>query len=188
MILVLKDNDSIWVAHDLVNQCHPGINMDDLTCDDNVNSWRCKDIPNCIMAMDVNYPNTLDGVKYGHKKEWFEPLNIGNLAMNSKKKIQECLDEYDYKAERGFWSLVIAKEDVAYVISPSDVSRVCDFSIVGDTSDEDNLYGAMMLYKDMAPVDRIVASFRMFNKVTHSNVFPIVIRNTLTEENMIIKG
>ena len=187
MILILKDNNSIWVAHDLIDQCYPGMHIDDMTCDENVNSWKCKDIPNCIMAMYINYPNTLDGVKYGYKKEWFEPLNISNLALNSKKKIQECLDEYGYKAERGFWGFVFAKDDVAYVISSNDIYRVCDFSIVGEINDEDVLYGAMMLYKDKAPVDRIVESFRMHEKISGTHLFPLVIRNTMTEERMVIE-
>ena len=50
----------------------------------------------------------------------------------------------------------------------------------------DTAYGAMMYYKDLPPVERIVQTFRTLEKMRCTKHFPVVIMNTMTKDRIVI--
>ena len=185
MTIVLKDNKSVWMA---VGAAGVAINVhnDDLIHEDNLNLWRVPNVQNGLMSSARAGGIDIDRIRYQRHLGLSEKLTHRNLLLKTVPKLKHIFEECDMMDGKESWqTLLVAKGNKAFVIHPTfTCCEIEDFDVRGNG--EDTALGAMMYYKDLPPVERIVQTFRTLEKMKRTKHFPVVIMNTMTKDRIVI--
>ena len=185
MTITLKDDKSVWVAVGAAGVLI-GSHVDDLIDEDNLNLWRVDGARNCIMSSVRAGGIDIDRIRYENDLGLSKPLTYRNMILKTIPKIKDVFEACNMLEDKESWqTLIIAKDDKAFFIRQTfTCCEIEDFNVHGNG--EDIACGAMMYYKDLPPVERIVKSFRALENMKRNKQFPVVIMNTMTKDRIVI--
>ena len=187
MIIVLKDKDFVWVGVS-AEKSYDGMHINDMIHEDNLNMWSAEGVPNCIVASLHVGGIDLDRLRYANDIGLSDELSQKNMIINVIPKIQDLFYECGmFDGREGWHTLVIAKESKAFVLASNfECTEIEDFDIFGKRDIEDVAYGAMVVHKNLPPIERITETVRTVEKTRATKHFPIVIMNTKENNKIII--
>lgn len=183
MIITLKDEKMVYIAIDAGNT-YNDIHYEDILHEENLKMWRVPETTDCIMASNAAGSMEINQIRY-------QPLSVAPIIDEKnimadiievlKKVYKDCETSTEDIKRHTF---ILAKGDKAFeILDGCFCMEIEDFNVCG--YGDDVAYGAMSIYQNSSPIERILASFRTVKKMKHIDTFPVVIMNTRTQNRYV---
>lgn len=188
MIIILKDKETVYVAAS-VDATYTATHPEDILNPENLKVWRAAGSDNTLMAsFNPNSP-CIDLLRYTDFEVLHKPLTSPVMIREVCPTLKEFYAEQQALDEEELWSsLVIAKEDKAFLVKPNfTVCDVEDFECIGFDTSEDVAFGFLTMNPELSPIERIAGAFRAVEAGGGNKQFPIVIMNTKTGFRTVIE-
>lgn len=177
MYAVLKEEGVTYIALPLYSVLLNGFDKETFKIPDNLPMWKVQGSKNCIMAVTPSLRDA-DLLRYKKITSNISYTNIVTKLVPQFKAHLKAFGRLNQDDEMNC-SILIAKNDSAYLIQKSDVIKIDSFyEDVGLAV----MTPALLLFKDNAPIVRLVKSLVMEGNDVYKTVFPIAILDTKNEK------
>ena len=183
MLVTLKDKDSIWIATSTNSSRR---HVQDTLLEENLSIFRVANAENAIIASTGPAGIDLDQIRYCEDLPLSQTLTKNRLLLQIIPKIKSICEENEMMDDdESMRELIIAKDGKAFTVLPTfTCHELEDFYTTGNGASIG--HGAMLYYRDLPPIERIVESFRAVAEGSNNRIFPIVIMNTKQKERIVI--
>lgn len=181
MYAVLKEDGVTYIALPLYSVLLNGFDKETFKIPENLPMWKVRGSKNCIMAVT---PSLRDADLLRYKKVTSK-ISYTNIVTNLIPQFKAQLKAFGRLNQDNEMncSILIAKNDSAYLIQKNDVIKIDSFY---DEVGLAVLTPALLLYKDKKPIERLVRSLVLEGKDVYKTVFPIAILDTKNQKIIYI--